>query len=375
MKNNNDFFRKPPSELTTAKIEIFEKYIQEYLFKILMSYNRCLFADLFAGAGKNGDKDGSPIVLLNKIKYALTSERVQKQKSLYIKILFNDIDEGNINNLKNTIANIHDIPSCIDIQYKNQKFEDLFHRIIKVLGDQSHIAKFFFLDPFIYSVIKIEHLKQLMQLPHTEILLFLPIFHTYRFAKDKKMSDTHKTKIFLEEFTTNGVFDYEDLDDFLLAIEYKLKQDLAIPYIRSVILDAGCRKNALLLLTKHREGMLLMNQIASKDTTDGTRKMANKPDQISLFDVRYKSKKYLKYQKTLMNKLKLAQQISNHDIVELTICEGFLPKHAKEILKELYAEKKIKVFDNSLIEVSNSNKWAIAENPKKITYFNWIDSK
>lgn len=373
MKNNNDFFGNSPSELTIAKIEIFEKYIENYLFKILMSYKKCLFADLFAGAGKNGDKDGSPIVLLNKIKYALKSEQVKKQRSLHVDILFNDIDEENLNNLKNTVANIHDIPSCIKIQYKNQKFEDLLPRIIEVLVDKGHIAKFFFLDPFTYSVIKIEHLKQLMQLPHTEILLFLPIFHTYRFARDKKMSDTHKTKIFLEEFTTNGVFDYEDIDDFLLAIEYKLKQDLAIPYVRSVILDAGCRKNALILLTAHREGMLLMNKIALKETTDGTRKMANKPDQISLFDVSYKSKKFLKYKKILTDKLKLAQQISNQDIVELTICEGFLPKHAKEILKELYAEKKIKVFDNSLIEISNSNKWAIAESPKKITCFNWIE--
>lgn len=373
MKKNNDFFVNSPSELTIAKIEIFEKYIENYLFKILMSYKKCLFADLFAGAGKNGDKDGSPIVLLNKIKYALTSEQVQKQKDLHIDILFNDIDEENINNLKDTVASIHDIPNCIKIQYKNQKFEDLFHRIIEVLYGKSHIAKFFFLDPFIYSVIKIEHLKQLMQLPHTEILLFLPIFHTYRFAKDKKMSDTHKTKIFLEEFTTNGVFDYEDLDDFLLAIEYKLKQDLAIPYVRSVILDAGCRKNALILLTKHRDGMLLMNKIALEDTTDGTRKMANQPSQNSLFDIRDKSKKYLKYQKTLMDKLKLAQQISNRDIVELTISEGFLPKHAKEILKELYIEKKIKVFDNSLLEISNLNKWAIAEKSDKTTYFNWIE--
>ena len=92
-------------------------------------------------------------------------------------------------------------------------------------------------------------LKELMSLPITEVLLFIPIFHSYRFASYKKMSEDHKTRIFIEEFTTKGVADYSGIDEFTDCVRYKILADLGLDYVRPVLLDDGGKKNSLFLLT------------------------------------------------------------------------------------------------------------------------------
>ena len=52
------------SDLTASKIMIYRQYIKEYLAKVLMHYGKCYIADFFCGCGKNGKRDGSPLVLL-----------------------------------------------------------------------------------------------------------------------------------------------------------------------------------------------------------------------------------------------------------------------------------------------------------------------
>ena len=86
----SDFFDKQ-SELTAAKVKIYSEYITGYLPKILQGFGHCLIADLFCGAGKNGNQDGSPLVLLARAKYILDSPLI-KRTSPTIEILFNDKD-------------------------------------------------------------------------------------------------------------------------------------------------------------------------------------------------------------------------------------------------------------------------------------------
>ena len=63
-----DFFNIQ-TDLTASKISVFKHYIQGYLPKLLMSFGNCLIVDLFCGAGKNGDKNGSPLVLIDSLNY------------------------------------------------------------------------------------------------------------------------------------------------------------------------------------------------------------------------------------------------------------------------------------------------------------------
>ncbi len=48
-----------------------------------------------------------------------------------------------------------------------------------------------------------------MNLPNSEVFLFTPIFHSYRFSNVGDYPENHKTRIFVEEFTTRGMANYD----------------------------------------------------------------------------------------------------------------------------------------------------------------------
>ena len=367
-KMKTDSFFEEQTSLTAAKIEIYKKYIEGYLPKLLMQFKECIIADLFCGAGKNGDQNGSPLILIDRSKYILTSPLL-KEKDAKIQILFNDSDKRNTQNLNEELEKLD---SCREIQIfdvLNESFEELLPLLIKHFVN-SKIPKFFFLDPFSYSNIKMEDLKQLMDLDFTEILLFIPIFHSYRFASDKKMSEHHKTRVFVEEFTTKGVTDYKGIEEFMKSVKEKLLQDLSLKYVRPVLLDDGCKKNSLFLLTKHPAGMLQMNKIAIKMTEDGSTVKVKEQNQQSLFGVVISSNFEI-YKQNLIKQLKLKKEMTNSEIVDFTIIEEFLPKHAKEVLKELYEQNNITVYDENRMEVKNKQQWNVAESTSKLVYFKW----
>ncbi|NQT77122.1 MAG: three-Cys-motif partner protein TcmP, partial [Bacteroidetes bacterium] len=282
----NSFFNKQ-SALTSAKTKIYKDYIQGYLLKLLMSYGTCLISDLFCGAGKNGKENGSPLILIESINYILSSPLLQKKGNLRVHILFNDQDAENIDNLKRELDNVEYDRNIINILIKNEKYENLLPELIRN-PEKLKIPKFFFLDPFTYSNVKMQDLKQLMSLSFTEVLLFIPIFHTYRFSSSD-FDEKHKTRKFIEEFTEKGITDYENINDFMFSVREKLLQEISIqkenpiPYVRPVLLDDGGSKNSLFLLTGHQKGMLLMNKIAFKSTDDGSRVNVKNINQSSLF--------------------------------------------------------------------------------------------
>ncbi len=363
----NDFFEQQ-SDLTAAKIKIYRDYIESYLPGLLMTYGTCFIADLFCGAGKNGSENGSPLVLIDRLKYILSSPHVKKKSNLNINILFNDRDEENVSNLIKELDNISYNKSLINIEIKNEKYEKILPKIIGKYK-RSRMPKFFFLDPYKYSNVKMQHLRELMSLSATEVLLFIPIFHSYRFSS-VEFDTKHKTRIFIEEFTQKGVTNYINTLDFMCSVREKLLQEISLKYVRPVLLDAGGSKNSLLLLTKHQKGMLLMNKIAIKITEDGSRVNVKNQKQGDLFSINERSEEYYKF-KTKLTKQLHQKEMTNKEIIDFTIQELFRPEDANKELKQLYKLQKIKIFDNNNCEINDIRKWNIAARIKKTTVFKW----
>lgn len=363
---SKDFYEEQ-SDITAAKIQIYKEYITGYLPKILNTYDKCLIADLFCGPGKHGNKDGSPLVLIRQAEYILTSP-VLKRKNLNIDILFNDVDKNNIDNLnlslKNfTHQNINMHPP------KNNNFQDILIEILETMTT-SQFPKFFFLDPFTYSDVTMDNLQSLMALDNTEVFLFIPIFHAYRFANNTNYSKEHKTRIFIEQFTIKGMADYDDIDDYMQSIKGKLREQLNLDYVRPILLDDGKRKNAVFLLTKHKAGMLLMNKVALKKSDDGggVNIKQQKSGQGALFGTQGTSRFDI-FSKKIKRELRDKKTMTNDSIIDFTIREEFLPKHAKDVLKAMASENKITVYEGGNDITQKQGEWNIAEKTtKKITF-------
>lgn len=362
-----DFF-KSQSQLTTAKIKIYKEYIEGYLPKLLMTFGSCIIVDLFCGPGKNGENDGSPLVLIDRIKYILTSDLL-KNKDLKLSILFNDQDKNNIESLEDEIKKLHIDKKVIAITIKNEKYENIIGRFINQLKIVQ-TPKFIFLDPFNYSNVSMNDLKKIMSLPNTEVLLFIPIFHTYRFASTE-FDSKHRTRIFVEEFTSKGIHDYNDIYDFMDSVRDKIISELSLDYVRPVLLDGGGSKNSLFLLTKHQKGMLLMNKVVFNNTDDGNKLEVKNIHQKSLFEPEVSSSFVDNFKDKLALFVKQNDK-TNDEIVDYTIQEGLLPKHAKTFLLELYANGLINVFDGLNNEITDKRKWNIAEHINTTTIFKWL---
>lgn len=366
MKNKN--FYEKQDDLTAAKIAVYENYIGNYLFKILMGFGKCFIADLFCGTGSNGNKPGSPLILIDKIKYALTSDLL-KNKNPEAFVLFNDENESYVEKLIKKLKDI-EIPENIKLIYpESKKFKDILNEIKESLKSHGKdLPKFFFLDPFSYSVVEMQDIRDLMELNNAEVLLFLPVFHSYRFSNNPEFKSDHKTKIFLDKFTTKGIYDYKDIIDFTASIREKIKKDLDIKYVRSIILDAGKRKNALFLITRNQTGMLLFNKIIFKKAEDGVCINIGKEGCKTLFGTEG-TKLFDEFANKLVKKLNEKRILSNYEIIDYSITEGFLPKHAKLIMQKLK--------DDGLLSIINeknkkTNQLYIAEKPKNLVFFHYL---
>jgi len=266
VKVQNRFFDEQ-TDLTASKILIYQQYIRNYLPKVLMQFGKCFIADFFCGPGKNGDQDGSPLVLLDAAKSMLESPALKKKwQNPEVVVVFSDADKNHVDNLTEALKQ-RDYPNeikivgplCEAFDSILNKTRNVFEKIIE--------PKFFFLDPFTYSDVTINDVKALIDTPTSEVLLFLPTFHSYRFVSCA--DEVGAVKQFLENFTDRGCATYVDIADFNESIRQHLLTHLNLRYVRSIGLDDGAKKNALFYLTKHVTGMILMNNLVWKYANDG----------------------------------------------------------------------------------------------------------
>ncbi len=206
-----------------------------------------------------------------------------------------------------------------------------------------------------------------MKFPFSEVLLFLPTFFAYRFAgADYNMPE--KLKSFLKDFTDRGIYNYQDIYEFNKSIKNKFQKELKLEFVRPILIDVGSNKNTLLFISNHILGMLLINKIFFKKSHDGKCLRVSEIKQNEHFPMLFKKEEIeteefmgyiIAFQKKLVNKLKRTKGMTNIEIVKFTIKEGFLPKHANQILTKLKKDDKIKV---KYFKKENTSGLYIAEN-------------
>ena len=93
------------TDLTASKILIYRKYLSSFLPKVLMQYGQCFIADFFCGRGKNGNVDGSPLVLIDIAKKSLENPVINKKwQNAKVTIVFSDADKKCCEDLKDFLG-------------------------------------------------------------------------------------------------------------------------------------------------------------------------------------------------------------------------------------------------------------------------------
>ena len=193
----SDHHGKPYDEGTLIKLNLFDRYIREWLpvFINRPDIRNIQIFDLFCGPGSDSlGTPGTPLRIINVINEF--KEDILK-KNTNITAYFNDKATGKVQELKSKLA--QECPDCLEIKPSTEDFSTAFSRL-KPLMERANTASLLLLDPTGLPMDP-ELFKQIINLRLTDFLLFNPSEFIHRFKSRPGFANKWPG---LEDFETGG---------------------------------------------------------------------------------------------------------------------------------------------------------------------------
>lgn len=323
-------------EHSAAKVRLLKEYMSAYLGILSNAewIKEVYLYDLFCGPGVyENDGEGSPIVFLKEIIRAQDFVAGPRNKPTKFKCLFNDKDHQKIVRLKGNIREkAIDISNCGSIDYRSDDYKLVLNDVKREISSFKNERGFVFIDPYGYSEVSLKDIDALTSTGKTEVLLFMPTHHMYRF-KDNGTPDclvqfmedleiAHKIKgirgLDFIEIVKDGF--QEKLGNNVFVDSFVIKRDLnqffCLFFFTSNMLGYLKMLEAKWKIDKEEgrgwQGVQLPNLFANESDTANTEKL----------------------KKLLVSYLNQGPKTSG-ELFEFVIRNRFLPKHGTEILKSL----------------------------------------
>lgn len=329
------------------KVRLLKEYMGAYLGILSNTewINKVYLYDLFCGPGiyENGG-EGSPIIFLKEIIKADTTVARPRNKPTKFICLFNDKDREKIDLLKENISKLNlDISGSGKINFENEDYKKILKSVIQQISNFQNERGFVFIDPFGYGNISLFDIKQLALSGKSEVLLFMPTHHMYRF-KDNGTPES-LVKFLGDLKILNSVRGAKGLD-FIEVIKNGFQQSLGdTVFVDSFVIERD--KNqffCLFFFTTNMLGYIKMLDAKWKIDKEEGRGWQNNSE-LTLFNSSSTSPNTFKLKNLIVKFLKEGTK-TNGEILFMTIRNRFLPKHATEILKMLQNEDRITVSSN-----------------------------
>lgn len=337
-------------EHSQAKLDFYKNYLIRYLVILLNdSYTKQInIYDIFCGIGIYEDGNhGSPIIAMNIIK-----DLIEKNPSKKITLIINDKDKNKIDFVTNYIKeNYKNI--CEVISFNLDAKEMLQNTNKKILELNKEIKNLVFIDPYGYKEIYKNDICNIMKNQNSEVIIFLPIAQMYRFT-DAAINDkyeennayNHLRRFIKDFFCKNHPFHSEKSKNQMKYIDY-IKDAVSCDnkYFSASYSIQRDSKNyySLFFITNHIYGLDRIIETKWKlDNNCG--EGFKKEESINLFSDIFEEENKENCLKKLEIKLKqyLFYEKTNNEIYEFTLREGYMPKQATEILKDLKSKNKLK---------------------------------
>lgn len=332
MKKNSKTYLLDHSE---AKVKLLGEYLKRYLNIISNDgYTEEInIFDLFCGQGLYDDGgEGSPLVTLRQVKDTYYSSITKKPNKLpKINCHFNDIEADKIEILSSAVKNksLH-YDDFGYLQYSSNDYKDEILKLKKLFKTFKNQKAFVFIDPYGYKDIKSEQIKLLMDCnKKSEVLLWLPTQHMYRFSKN---GTPEALLDFIEELTQYKEWKKSDsVWKFINQLKEGFQSYLGENYF---VDNFSIKKEentvfCLYFFTSHIKGFEKMLEAKWEIDNEQGRGWEYSGNIATLFsdnktnDLEEKLKGYLKGNKKF-----------NNDIYKFTLRQGYLPKHTNQILEQ-----------------------------------------
>ena len=328
-----------------AKVRLLKEYMSAFLGILANTkwIKQVKLYDLFCGPGiyENGG-EGSPIIFLKEIIRAHQFVSNPRNKSTIFNCMFNDIDPERINKLKENVESLNvDISKFGSIMFRTEKYKSVLKEVKTEIDGFVNERGFVFIDPYGYSEISLQDIKDLTNSGKCEVLLFMPTHHMYRF-KDNGTPECLMR--FLEDLNIcnkiRGVRGLEFIEAVKDGFQSKLGEKL---FVDSFVIKRDANQFfCLFFFTSNMLGFIKMLEAKWKIDKEEGRGWQNNSE-FNLFSHTSGAVINQKLNKLLISYLKEGPKTSG-EIFEFVVRNCFLPKHGTEILKSI--TEQIEVIDS-----------------------------
>lgn len=171
-----------------AKVELLRRYLSVYL-NILSRWpqmQEIYIFDLMCGEGVYEDgSDGSPVVIMKTIRdHYFANHRTCPKITVWL----NDSGESDIEPNEQKVGRAKRFcdqiyrPPSVTVRYSEEDWRVLLSPALRIVNANPNSRSIFFVDPYGYKTIDLDRIETIVQPGNTELLLFLPAAHLYRFA-------------------------------------------------------------------------------------------------------------------------------------------------------------------------------------------------
>lgn len=332
--SSKDLHSKPFTEETITKLEIFEKYLEEWLPVFIYSNFKVVnICDFFAGTGEDvNGVAGSPLRILSTVeKY---KEDIQK-KNLNVKVLFNEFKESKLLKLQKLVAakykSMGNLTEFVKIDFFNEDFEKLFTSKKRELENK---ASLIFIDQSGIKYVPQVVLLDLDRFRTTDFMFFISSSYLKRFPN-----------------LLNKIFPNLETDKISISSYYNIHRMILDEYRALLPLDSktklypfsikkGSNIFGLIFGTKHPLAIDKFLKIAwDRNKLNGEANFDIDDDikniEIPLFPEMRKLTKIERFELDLEKYIMDNQKVTNKEIYDFTLEYGHLPEHATKKVKEL----------------------------------------
>lgn len=330
-------------EHTEAKLQFYIRYLGRYMLILLASpgISKINIYDLYCGAGIYADGNtGSALRAANEISQALDKNLEPKAVNLHL----NDLNVQKVETLKNLLAGKSSPEKKFNISFSSIEAATFIDKIIEKQKTQAKQCRnLLFIDPYGYKDIKRAKLESLLATGLTEIVLFLPIEQMYRFKNktiDEEVDHSYlPLKHFIDQFNLDAASICSEIE-FIKSLESEFRFDDKYYSTSYAIKNHTGHHYGMFFITSNLLGLEKILEVKWElDSQQGEGFTGSSQPDFFL-----ETEKKSKLKERIFSIIQKNDSDNLH-LYKSVLLQGFLPKHANEILKKLCDEKQIHTLD------------------------------
>lgn len=339
-----DIFDKPFDEGTLSKLEIFEKYFEEWLPTFVMSNykNPIQIFDLFSGSG--ADKNGIPGSPLRIIEIIKKHSALLKKQNKVVHLFYNDINKQKMNHLEEVInkkISEYGLAPYVKPKFTNTTFVECLKEYRPSLNNGCNLI---FVDQNGFKEVNEEVFQFLISRERTDFMFFISSSHIHRFAQSPEFK-TYHPKFDAEKIKSASRKRVHNVicDEFQKYVPAHIHSYGLIPF--SLMKEDNNNIYGLIFVCKHpRAADKFLHIVWKQNALNGNANYDIDEDalkaQTHLFDAP-KPTKIEFFQSLLREKILKGEINNNVDAYFFSLNQGHISSHANDEINKMKKEKLI----------------------------------